>query len=165
MDPTSALISQYRAALRMHRASIEVCPADLWTDETFENRFWNLSYHTLFYTHLYLSRSEAAFEPWEKGRKLCQYMGRLPWPPHEQVEIGPPYTREALLEYVDFVEEKIGDAIREDDPEAESGFEWIPFNRFQLHLYNIRHLQHHTGQMIERLRVATGKGVGWVGMA
>ena len=47
--------------------------------------------------------------------------------------------------------------------EDSSGFSWLPFNKFELQLYNIRHLQHHTGQLIERLRSGAGIGMGWVG--
>jgi hypothetical protein len=47
--------------------------------------------------------------------------------------------------------------------EEGSGFSWLPFNKLELQFYNIRHLQHHTGQLIERLRTVAGIGVGWVG--
>ncbi len=38
--------------------------------------------------------------------------------------------------------------------DADSGFYWLPFNKFELQLYNIRHIQHHTGQLTDRLRQA-----------
>lgn len=37
----------------------------------------------------------------------------------------------------------------------------FPMNRLQLHLYNIRHLQHHVGQLTERLHQAGIKGIKW----
>ncbi|KPJ52053.1 hypothetical protein AMJ39_08795 [candidate division TA06 bacterium DG_24] len=45
-----------------------------------------------------------------------------------------------------------------------SGFPWLPFNRFELHLYNIRHIQHHAGQLIERLRSQGVTDFEWVGI-
>ena len=30
---------------------------------------------------------------------------------------------------------------------ADAGFEWIPFSRAELHVYNIRHIQHHAAQL------------------
>jgi hypothetical protein len=48
--------------------------------------------------------------------------------------------------------------------DAASGFDWLPFNRFELHLYNMRHLQHHTGQLTERLRTICDVGVSCVRM-
>lgn len=163
MDLRNALLSQYRAALRMHRSAIEECPDSLWADETPRNRFWNLSYHALFYTHLYASESEELFEPWEKARPNCHYMGRLPYPPHTAFELGPPYTQDHMLEYVALVEQSLLHSLPKEDLSAASGFEWIPFDRLELHLYNLRHLQHHTGQLIDRLSSVTEAGVQWVG--
>jgi hypothetical protein len=35
--------------------------------------------------------------------------------------------------------------------EAPSRFAWIPLNKLELQFYNIRHIQHHTGELFERL--------------
>ena len=43
--------------------------------------------------------------------------------------------------------------IDETDLEVVSGFDWIPFTKFELTLHNLKHIQHHTGQLYERLRV------------
>ena len=58
------LKSQYRASLAMLRASVEACPDALWYDATPKNAFWQIAYHTLFFTHLYLQPEEQAFRPW-----------------------------------------------------------------------------------------------------
>jgi hypothetical protein len=50
------------------------------------------------------------------------------------------------------------------DPEAESGFYWLPMNKLELQIYNIRHLQQHTGELMERLGSRAGVEVDWVGM-
>jgi hypothetical protein len=60
----SILKSQYHAARAMLREAIERCPPDEWSDTGHTNRFWQVAYHTLFYTHLYLQRNEAAFRRW-----------------------------------------------------------------------------------------------------
>ena len=42
-----------------------------------------------------------------------------------------------------------------DTPESlqgESGFSWLPFSRGEVHLYNLRHIQHHTGAMSAYVR-------------
>jgi uncharacterized damage-inducible protein DinB len=49
--------------------------------------------------------------------------------------------------------------------EEKSGFDWLPTNRMELHLYNIRHIQHHTGQLVERLRQNGVKGIRWETMS
>ena len=45
---------------------------------------------------------------------------------------------------------------------APSGFSWLRFGKTELQLYNIRHIQHHAGQLTDRLRTAAGIGVRWV---
>jgi hypothetical protein len=48
------------------------------------------------------------------------------------------------------------------DLAAPSGFHWLPFNKMELQFYNIRHRQHHTGQLADRLRTKTNVGLAWV---
>ena len=38
------------------------------------------------------------------------------------------------------------------------------YRAFEVRLNNIRHLQHHTGQLADRLRTAAGIGVAWIRM-
>jgi uncharacterized damage-inducible protein DinB len=50
--------------------------------------------------------------------------------------------------------------------EGPSEFPWLPMSRAELHLYNIRHIQHHTGQLgafLRRNGVDAGRWVkrGW----
>ena len=63
MDILAPLSNQYLASLKMLEKSISVCPEPLWLDEGYPNPFWHVAYHTLFYTHLYLSPDEASFSP------------------------------------------------------------------------------------------------------
>ena len=43
----------------------------------------------------------------------------------------------------------------------ESGFSRLPFSRGELHLYNIRHVQHHVGQLSAYLRRIVEDGEQW----
>lgn len=45
----------------------------------------------------------------------------------------------------------------------ESGFPWHPMSKLEHQLVNLRHLQHHVGQLNDRLRAGVGEGVDWVG--
>ena len=62
----TALKGQYHAALTMLRGAIELCPDSLWFDSGQGTPFWRITYHALFYSHLYLQRDEASFIPWEQ---------------------------------------------------------------------------------------------------
>jgi len=63
MDIQSALKSQYHAPLAMLKQAVERCPDDLWTAPGEPSPFWQVAYHTLFFTHLYLQQDEKAFGP------------------------------------------------------------------------------------------------------
>ena len=78
MDIRKALTSQYLAALAMLEETIRRCPDDLWVDPQAKDQFWQIAYHALFFTHLYLQESEAAFRPWAKHRKDYHNLGPLP---------------------------------------------------------------------------------------
>lgn len=87
MTLRKAIQSQYHASLEMLKQAIVQCPASLWDDREYKNPFWHVAYHTLFCAHLHLQPSEAEFVPWTKHRDHYQFLGPLPWPPHEQPEI------------------------------------------------------------------------------
>jgi hypothetical protein len=165
MDTQSILISQYRASLEMLRAAIAQCPEHVWTDDSRRNRFWRIAYHTLHYAHLYLGRSLETFVPWEGARADYQYLGAKPYPPYEMPVIDEPCSREDLLDFARLVDVRVDASIRGlplDDP---SGFPWLPFGRLELTIYSIRHIQHHAGQLVDRLREHSGIHVAWTGMS
>lgn len=163
MDVKGVIKSQYRAALAMLEQTIVKCPTALWDAPQPANRFWHVAYHALFYTHLYLQRSEADFTPWANHRDEYQFLGSLPWPPHKEPEIGTPYSQQEVLDYLAFCRNQVETKVDGVDLAAESGFDWLPFNKMELQLYNIRHLQHHTGELAERLGTQADIEIDWVG--
>ncbi len=165
MNLQSSFRSQFHAALSMFEAVVQNCPDTLWYEQTPQNKFWHIAYHTLFYTHLYLQESEASFVPWAGFRENYQFMGRQPWPPYEKPLINERYSKEEILEYVAFCRKEIDARLAALDKfDAPSGFSWLPMNKFELQIYNIRHIQHHVGQLSDRLRQAEDIGVEWLGM-
>lgn len=164
-DLRGIIQSQYLASLEMLKAAIEKCPDALWNDAEYPNKFWHISYHVLFYTHLYLQQREEDFQPWTKHRKDYPFMGPVPWPPHRKPEIGEPYSKQEILEYLEVCRNEVRRRVDQMDLDAESGFEWLPFGKLELQFYNIRHVQHHAGQLIDRLRTRAGIGTEWVGKA
>jgi DinB superfamily len=153
---------QYRASLAMLRQAIELCPEPLWLSEDHRNRYWHIAYHTVFYTHLYLQPSEADFRAWPKHRKDSQYLGPRPSAPGETRKVEPPCTKAEVIEYLELCRSEVEARVPGLDLAAASGFSWLPFNKLEVQFYNIRHLQHHTGQLADRLRTAAGIGVAWV---
>ncbi len=154
---------QYRASLAMLGQAVEVCPESLWVAPEYTNRFWHIAYHAVFYTHFYLHPEEASFQAWAKHRPDSNFLGARPWAPEEPVKIGSPYSKAEVLEYHALCRAEVEARVPEMDLEAPSGFHWLPFNKHELQFYNLRHLQHHTGQLADRLRTVANIGVGWVG--
>ncbi len=165
---TQAIAGQYHAALQMLRTALETCPDDLWDASVGRHPFWLIGYHALYYTDLYLSGSEGAFEFPAFGRENEQYMEKLPIPPHDAIEIGEPYERQQLIDWCERCRSRVDEIVLAETDEtlaAEVDFEWIPFSRLELHLYNLRHIQHHIAQLSLELKFQTGQGVDWVGVA
>jgi hypothetical protein len=165
MDIKNAIQSQYLAALGMLEQAVVKCPEPVWNAAEDRNKFWHAAYHALFYTHLYLQDTEKDFRPWAKHRDEYQFMGQVPWPPHAAPKIEAPYSREELMEYLATVKEQVQARVPKLDLEAASGFEWLPFGKLELQFYNIRHLQHHTAELYERLGARAGIDLDWIGRA
>ncbi len=153
---------QYRAGLDMLGYAIELCPDDLWFSTEYRNRFWHIAYHSVFYTHLYVQPSEADFHAWCNHVPNSNYLGPGPWAKDEPFEIPEPYAKLDVQDYLELCRSEVEKQVPLIRFEDGSGFSWLPFNKLELQFYNIRHLQHHTGQLIERLRGAVNIGVSWV---
>ena len=157
MDLSHAICSQFLAALEMLRNAITACPETLWDRPADQNRFWHVAYHTLFYAHLYLQKARESFRPWAKHRQGHERFDRPPTDPGYE-----PYSKADLLEYLEFCWQEVRDRTAQLDPEAPSGFHWLPFSKLETHLYNIRHVQQHTGELMERLGQAGIEVKDWV---
>jgi hypothetical protein len=151
MDVRQVLTSQYQAALTILEDCIRACPPDLWIDPQARSQFWQIAYHALFYTHLYLQKSEATFKPWGRHRTDYQYLGPIEWDDNRVPQIGAPFSPNEVLEYLDFCRAEVESRLRSTDFAAPSGFDWLPFNKLELQIYTIRHLQHHNGELSARL--------------
>jgi hypothetical protein len=164
MNDRDIIRSQYHAALEMLKRAISKCPESIWIDPKDKTKFWHIAYHALFYTHLYLQESGETFTPWSKHRKEYQYIGRLPTPLHAIPNIGEPYDKDNVLEYLAFCQQQVAERVPSLNLESGSGFEWLPMDKLELQFYTIRHLQQHTGELMERLGTRAGVEIHWVGM-
>lgn len=163
----SILKSQFHAGLAMLREAIEQCPDELWYDDTPTNSFWQVAYHVLYYTHLYLQPEEAAFRPWEHHQADVQHCDGIagPWDSDSTLPLLPnPYSRADVLAYWEVCDAMVDAAIDELDLQrADSGFSWYAVSKLEHQIISIRHLQHHAAQLADRLRSFADRGVRWVG--
>lgn len=164
MEIKKVIQSQYYAALKMLQQTVENCPDTIWNDDKDAPRFWQIVFHTLFYVHLYLQPEEKDFIPWEKQRGEAQFLGNLPWAPDQKPVIGEPYSKEEILQYLDFCQNEVDAKIPLLDLKAASGFAWLPMNKLELQVYNIRHIMQHTGELSTILRLQVNRLIDWIGM-
>lgn len=155
------IISQYKASLKMLIDVINKCPEALWNDVAYENRYWRIVYHALFYTALYLSESPEKFVPWHKHKVTYNYLGSFT-SDNKPVVIDSIYTKDEMLEYASIVSWNCEPLVNANDGKK-SGFDWLIMSRLEIHFYNLRHLQHHIGQLTERLHRIGIKGIRWEG--
>lgn len=160
MTLQAVLKSQYHASLAMLLDAIESCPADLWTSDAYTNPYWQVAYHALFYTDLYLQPGESEFTPWEQHRPEHHRFG----PRSEGTGPLIPYTSAEVAEYCRRCDATVDAAVDRLDLSApECGFSWYQMPKLEHQLLNLRHLHHHCGQLADRLRQVAGRGLRWVG--
>ncbi|MEM7626172.1 MAG: DinB family protein [Planctomycetota bacterium] len=154
----------------MLRKAVEKCPADHWEAIVGERPFWENAFHIAFYIDLYLTRPG---EPWpdtpDWAWPNAAGLGRHMEPPFEPLspeEIGPVLPQDKVAAYITSMSEKLTASLGAETDGSlagESGFFWLPMTRAAAYLYNLRHVQHHAGQLCASLR-RVGVGVDWVGM-
>lgn len=170
IDATSfrlILMSQYHAGLAMLREAIETCPEDVWLDTRPRNAFWQVAYHVLYFTHLYLHSGVSAFQPWKEHQSAVQHPDGIsdrPKPGSTLPLIPEPYTRAQALAYWEVCDQMVDAAVDALDLHSpQCGFPWYKMSKLEHQLVNLRHLQHHAAQLADRLRAAQDIGIRWVG--
>jgi uncharacterized damage-inducible protein DinB len=159
MDATMKTIiwKQFGASIDMLENAIRACPETLWSDRSQRPEFWYVAFHTLFYLDLYLSESDAGFAPPAPFTlDEMDERGLLP----ERV-----YTKQELQDYLEHGREKCRRTISsmtEEKGNRRCGFEWLDLSVAEVLLYNIRHVQHHAGQLNLILRQKIDSAPRWV---
>jgi len=151
------LIHQFEAALATLRQCIERCPDEHWTAPVGNLPVWRVISHALFFADYYLSSSEAEHQPPAFHRNDELLWEYLP---------GDPYTKEQLNDYVEHCLVKARGVVSgeiEDVLSGPSGFERRTYTRAELHVCNIRHIQHHAAQVSLALRRDAGVSIDWFG--
>ena len=156
------LASQYEIALTMLKGVVEETEEDTWlyTDELKEAA-WHIAYHAVYYANIYCSPSEEEVKRWERQSKDCHFLGPTPWPPHERFVPGESYSKADIIEFIDFVLTVIPEYLERLEPEKPCWPDWYKQNQFEFHPNNLRHIKHHTAQLIAR---NGGSSVGWIGV-
>lgn len=153
----SILWRQFGAAIDMLENAIRACPDKVWGDRPGWHEFWYLASHTLFWLDYYLTDSPEGFSPPAPfGLEELDPAGVLP----PRV-----YTKEELLRYLEHGREKCRTVIAsltETKAALPCDFFRPGFTYLELHLYNMRHVQHHAAQLNLLLRQQIDSAPRWV---
>jgi hypothetical protein len=150
------LTGQFEASLCMLNECVRKCPAAHWEEKIANCSFRQVAYHTLFFVDYYLSPNETAFSLRDIHRRGGDE--RM----DDAVSAG--LTQQETLAYLAICRQKALKILAAETAESlqhESGFSWLPLTRGELYLYNIRHVQHHTGQLSACLRRIVEDGERW----
>jgi hypothetical protein len=154
------LRNQFEAALCMMHHCIKACPPKHWEGKIANATFRQVAYHTLFFVDLYLSPSADSFELRDLHRRGGDERGPT-------VSCG--LNKKETLAYLDTCRRKAKKTLMSETAKILQGLSGFrKFSRAELHIYNIRHIQHHTGQLSAYLRrldptLTDSKTLPWVG--
>ena len=160
------IANQYEASLCTLAACVDRCPDSHWRMPIGIYEFSLVAFHTLFFADLYLGPDVASL----RGQAF-HLKNKLFFDDYEQLEERKPvgvYQRSALQKYMRHCRKKAVDVIASETAESlrgDSGFDHRDFCRAELHVYNIRHIQHHSAQLILRLRTQAGVDLPWFASA
>ncbi|MYH61935.1 MAG: DinB family protein [Caldilineaceae bacterium SB0675_bin_29] len=163
MDVSRSVTSQFHAVLSMMEQTVRLCPAEMWDAPGLANPFWRVAYHALYVAIQYLQPTEHEPVRWQRAREGYQFLAPSPAPPYTpQPQADRPYSRNDMLDLIDFSRAEVDRTVPTIDFSASSGFHWLPFDKLELQLYNIRHLQHHVGDLSTLLQTQAGLETDWV---
>jgi hypothetical protein len=157
------LADQFEAALCMMDHCIRACPPQHWEGKIANGTFRWAAYHTLFFVDLYLSRGdEDAF--------VLRDLHHRGGDEREPVAC-PGLSIDETLAYVAICRQKMLETLAGETAESlqgPCGFSYRKISRGELYVYNIRHVQHHTGQLSACLRrvvpaLSDPEALPWIG--
>ena len=158
------LTSQYEAALCMMDHCIRACPDAQWEGKVANRTFRWVAYHTLFWTDMYLS-------PGDEDAFILRDFHQRGGDERDDFADNPGLDKNETLAYVSICRQKMIESVGAETAESlqgPGGFGGRPSTRGELHLYNIRHVQHHTGQLSAFLRrvapeLSDPRSLPWIG--
>lgn len=158
------IASQFEASLCTLAHGIERCPDELWNARVAKYPFCQVAFHTLFFADFYLGPDADSFP-----RQPFHLATPILFGDYEQLQDREPvslYERSQITSYLDFCRSKAAATIASETEmilNAPANFARRNFTRAEMHVYNIRHIQHHAAQLILRLRLDSNVDIPWIG--
>ena len=156
-------VQQYEASLATIQRCVTDCPDELWQSPVVNHPFSQSIFHALFFADLYLGQSVE-----DQPRQAFHRQHAAVFGDYEQLEDRIPhgtYDKPFIHAYIRHCCDKATEVLASEDEarwQQLSGFPWLNIRRGEVHIYNIRHLQHHAGQVIAKLRSEAGRDMPWI---
>ena len=155
---------QYEASLCALHECIDRCPDAAWDAPVANLAFCQAAFHVLFFTDLYLGPNVESLreQPFHRANSDA-FRDYEELEPRRQQLL---YDRAFLKHYLQHCRHKAAEVVAAETLEMlqlPAGFDWLKFPRAELHVYNIRHIQHHAAQLMLRLRIDFAQDFRWVG--
>jgi hypothetical protein len=165
----------FAAEIDMLKEAVMLCPDDLWQTD---RKFFYLTYHTTIFLDYYLTQPVKEFVP--TLPYTITDSSSLPAEAVDDVIPNKFYSRQEILDYLTSIREKCREVtiLTTDDKLTER---WIDPSEINLHglcpsmvinytlldilFYNLRHVQHHVGQLNYILRQRINKAPEWISHA
>lgn len=156
-------VNQFEAALCTLNLCVERCPESAWNGPVVNYKFCQAVFHTLFFTDYYLGPDEQSFRTQLFHREHAAFFRD-----YEEFEDRAPvllYDKPSTRTYLEFCRRKAAETMGAETEQSlggPSGFERRKTTRAELHVYNMRHIQHHAAQLSLRLRIDSQIDIPWV---
>lgn len=149
--------SQFGASIEMLENAINLCPSNVWSQKNDFSDFWYIAYHTIFWLDFYLTEIPENFVPFQNfGLTELDPAGILP----DKV-----FSKEEIKVYINHCRKKCKRTVTNlNEAKVNSAYKFgsIAMTFFEIILYNMRHVQHHTAQLNILLRQQIDLAPSWV---
>ena len=154
----TTLIKQYNKTMDMLSKVIQDYDIDLWSDDSeYKYPAWQIAYHALYYGNIYCAATEKSRMKWVKQRKNHHLLMKTKKQVFSEI-----YSKDDILEFLEFFRGHIEGYLEELLPDHDCWPNWYDENQLEFHINNIRHLQHHTAEMIERSDIIQTFSYVWI---
>ena len=150
-----ALVSQYEKCFNMLAETISKYDEQLWGNDTdYDSPVWQVVYHALYYANIYCSSTRESIVAWPKAREGYHIFGKRSSSQPEQLVPQEPYSKGEMVEFLQFVSSNVPTYLDKMKPHDRCWPPWYEESQLEFQLNNIRHIQHHIAQVIERHDIA-----------
>lgn len=159
------LTNQFEAAFCTLNRCVERCPDDGWDGPVGNLAFSQVVFHTLFFADYYLEASDKTLrqQPFHSANTEA-------FQDYEELQTRKQtllYEKRFIERYLIHCRTKAIKVLQEESEETLSEPCRFPrkpsMSRAELHVYNLRHIQHHISQLSLRLRLDWEEDIPWFG--